>query len=275
MTDMDRLEVQPAMLDKAKDEYSTCRDLGDSFEPSTKPLRRVALALRGGAFRKGFSRVQNRCGEGTLAVQEALWRSVDLNVVKRYEEAGAKVDSFVMTFPCSKESDNKLYLEQLRDWYKPKVLDVCDPEKEKLTTPSYTTQGRFAEGALRHVSSYSRLNNVTYDLVLLVRLDQMFHYPIDEMIQKNHHFNIHENLMGFPGCMLASVLTILHSGCVERAGAGDFGTKCMEEFKQVTEHRFGKRFGIIGIWEIRFYAAPILLILLMIFQRHKHKCRDM
>mmetsp|Transcript_8652 Transcript_8652/g.10214 ORF Transcript_8652/g.10214 Transcript_8652/m.10214 type:complete len:427 (+) Transcript_8652:40-1320(+) len=231
-------------------------------------VRRVALGIRGGAFRQAFSAGQRSCGKGTFEVQHLIWKSVHENIIEAFEnQHNAKVDVFMMTIPCHfaetewklnqtftlenrmklfKEK-NELYMNTLKEWYKPVVFDVLDSAKEGLReslskyTRKYSEQGRFAEGLLRHVRQYSLEAKVTYDDVLLIRADEIYaknffkiYKSVPEGIVQNKnlpfYLDFSEDQIRFSGCALKAVIDELSSGCLERSPFSGFGHYCGTEF---------------------------------------------
>jgi hypothetical protein len=135
---------------------------------------RLALALRGGVFRAGFSKAQNRCSNDSYEVQKAIYKSFDAHIIRAFEARGWTVDVYIMTFPCSKNNQaNQHYMEDLRTWFKPKVFDMWEPSVADVGIQYMTNQGRYTEGVLRSVAQGAEEYGA-YDYVINVRIDQTF-----------------------------------------------------------------------------------------------------
>lgn len=103
---------------------------------STSKTKRLALALRGGAFRAGFSKKQDRCSNASYVVQRAVVHSIQKHVIRAFIKKGWKVDVYVMAFPCTVKR-NAHYMNDLKDWFKPhvKVFDIFDPAVDLPSAP--------------------------------------------------------------------------------------------------------------------------------------------
>jgi hypothetical protein len=72
--------------------YMPCTASGSS-------RKRMALALRGGAFRQGQNSEMDRCGEGTYEVQKTMAESIQKHVIQVFENRGFEVDVFITVRP--------------------------------------------------------------------------------------------------------------------------------------------------------------------------------
>ena len=223
--------------------------------------KRMAVALRGGAFRQGWTKGSRRCGEHTYEVQKALAESIRKHIVRPFEALGWEVDLYLTAFPCfqtycpnpklcfNESGATAHYMRDLGKWLNASALDVFEPTLETVGTRfgeqglHDSKQGRYAEGVLRMVQTSPN----KYDYVICSRIDQGFRDDITAFLRWERQdmiapffgqpVRLHENVLAFPGCLLDTVVGVLHAGCVERSAAFDFGTCCFKEIRQVMKLR--------------------------------------
>jgi hypothetical protein len=92
---------------------------------------RAAVALRGHAFRSGFTFQKSTCATDTLQVQRSIADSVKKHLVGDLMSQGYEVDIFIMTFPCS-AATNSAYLDAYKEWYAPKGFFLIDEESDPV-----------------------------------------------------------------------------------------------------------------------------------------------
>jgi hypothetical protein len=194
-------------------------------------------------------------------VQKALAESIRKHIVRPFEALGWEVDLYLTAFPCfqtycpnpklcfNESGATAHYMRDLGKWLNASALDVFEPTLETVGTRfgeqglHDSKQGRYAEGVLRMVQTSPN----KYDYVICSRIDQGFRDDITAFLRWERQDTIapffaqpvrlHENVLAFPGCLLDTVVGVLHAGCVERSAAFDFGTCCFKEIRQVMKLR--------------------------------------
>ncbi|GAB5359015.1 hypothetical protein AAMO2058_000508300 [Amorphochlora amoebiformis] len=208
-----------------------------------KPSKKVALLLKGGGFRSGFT---NSLGSGlsnAKDMQHAIYLSHQKNIINKFQEHGYTVDTYIATWQPPRINISDLNAKDfLMERYKPKAIEVWDMQGWNTPAPhgipADDSDGRKnvrlcrnAVGVLELMKQRSE-DYKQYDLVILMRLDALIGSNfIGFFSDPNKNFSLvgkfftHENIQVFRPCMVDSVQFVFQKGCVY-GHPGDFGYVC-------------------------------------------------
>jgi len=210
--------------------------------------RRVALALRGGAFRSGVNHVGNEdasCTAGTYETQRWISSTHVEYLIKPLLKRNISVDVFILTYVCF---NGKQFVKELKHWYQPwtkrfRAINKTSRalEKEVFTNDTNyyfnrgsSLQGYFMIELISDMQAEAARVKKPYDFVLMLRLDIAITVPIAPLVFTSAADTmVGREFWSFSGwCTIGCLKSIYESGCVEKGPHAGVEELCKQEMGQ-------------------------------------------